>query len=228
MAASLDTWWQLRGAGYAGSSTQTLSGDVHSFFPFFLCQISEYCFVARSIAAPVCVKRSRLLDAPQVISTQKYLKWRLSVDSSCRYGSGRSDLELLQRDKAERLRGWEAEGGGSWIIQFFFPLQALKLTNAPVLWERFLVFGAGDCESVLISCCGKMGGWFIYSTSLPGSEADLCRYCSSCKCAARKKLGKNKLCILCVCEFCFMTTNLLKHFVVTIQIVKYHPTGVNE
>lgn len=121
------------------------------------------------------------------------------MDSSCRYRSGRSDLELLQRDKAERLRGWRRRRLDYSV--FFFPLQALELTNAPVLWERFLVFGAGDCESVLISCCGKMGGWFIYSTSLPGSEADLCRYCSTCKCAARKKLCKNKLWILCVVGF---------------------------
>ena len=168
----------------------------HSFIlSFLLCQISD-------IAAPICVKRSRrlsgklsrLLNAPQVIATQKYLKWRLFVDSSCRYGSGRSDLELLRRYKAERLK---AEEAGK--LYFSFPLQALKLTNALVLWERFLVFGAGDCESVLISCCGKMGRWFIYSTSLPGSEADLCTYCSSC--AARQKLCPNKSWILCVVSF---------------------------
>ncbi len=139
-------------------------------------------------------------------------KWRSSTSRSFL-----SDL-TWSCSKVIRLKGWRQR-------RFDFFRQALKLTNVQVSWDRFFGFGVADCEYVLISCHGKMDGWFIYSTSLPSSALwYLCRYCFSCTVSvnliertAKKEWCKNTWVVnefLCLVCFVFMTINLIKkwHF----------------
>lgn len=107
----------------------------------------------------LCGKRSRRLSSQfaGVWELHRSSQLKNASDEDCplmeAFSLNQADLTWNCSDVG-RLRGWEVgcRGGLIWFQ---------TITDVLVLWDRFLVFRAADCERLLISCWCKTGGWFI-------------------------------------------------------------------
>lgn len=163
---------------------QALSGQRKTFWKRLTFIFGPHYFFTSFIflrschrATPICVRKKKknrtalksihqTVEAPQIISTQKYLSedppLKLSVWIKPVWPETQTD------------KGWNGGRRGLIVLD--------RHLNSPMFWFRETDFGfvAADCERLLISCHVKTDERFIYSTSLPSrcSESDLYRYCS--------------------------------------------------